>query len=103
MLSFKGKKELYRSASGTAAHGGVLAAFVDISAHAALHAHTDRGMPTIDLRIDYLRPAEFPLTAKATPQRVGRTLGTADVEIRSSNGAVSALGRVVFLTRAPEN
>jgi acyl-coenzyme A thioesterase PaaI-like protein len=58
-------------------------------------------MPTIDLRVDYLSPAEFPITARATPKRIGKTIGIADVEILGRNGDASALGRAVFMTRAP--
>src|SRR5580693_8721335 len=36
-------------------HGGVLASLADITAHAAIAIHVGRMVPTIDLRIDYLR------------------------------------------------
>ena len=100
-ILFLPRPELQRSPSTDAPHGGVLAAFVDIAAHAALHAQTGRAMPTIDLRVDYLRPGQFPITACATPQRVGKSIGTVDVQIKSADGQQCVLGRVVFLTRAP--
>ena len=96
---FEERSELRRSPDTGLSHGGVLAAFIDIAAHAALQAQTGRGMPTIDLRVDYLRPAEFPITARATPKRIGKTIGIADVEIFGRNGDASALGRAVFMTR----
>jgi uncharacterized protein (TIGR00369 family) len=99
-MLFEERPELWRSPEGRTSHGGVIAAFVDIAGHAALQAHTGRGMPTIDLRVDYLRPTEFPITARATPKRVGKTIGIVDVEIFGRNGDASALGRAVFLTRA---
>jgi len=93
------RPELHRSPDTTMSHGGAIAAFVDIAAHAALHAQIGRGLPTIDLRVDYLRPATFPITARATPRRVGKTIGFVDVEIMGASGEASALGRVVFLTQ----
>ncbi|HTO64416.1 MAG TPA: PaaI family thioesterase [Bradyrhizobium sp.] len=80
------------------AHGGVVAMLVDITAHAALHAQTGAGMPTIDLRIDYLRPAVMPLTAVGIVRRRGKTIGNADVEVHGSDGKLAATGRGVFLT-----
>lgn len=100
-IAFVERPELRRSPDATASHGGVIAAFVDIAEHAALHARIGRGLPTIDLRVDYLRPAEFPITARATPRRLGKTIGCVDVEIIGANGKASALGRVVFLTQQP--
>jgi uncharacterized protein (TIGR00369 family) len=100
-MLFEERPELHRSPEAGASHGGVIAAFIDIAGHAALQAQTGRGMPTIDLRVDYLRPAEFPITARATPKRIGKTIGIADVEIIGRNGDASALGRAVFMTRPP--
>ena len=38
-------------------HGGILAALVDLTADWALVSKTGRGVPTIDLRVDYHRAA----------------------------------------------
>ena len=38
-------------------HGGVIAALIDLTGHAAVAVGLGRAAPTIDLRIDYLRPA----------------------------------------------
>src|SRR6185436_4181249 len=38
-------------------HGGILAALVDLAADWALLGRTGRGVPTIDLRVDYHRAA----------------------------------------------
>jgi uncharacterized protein (TIGR00369 family) len=95
------RPQLHRGAQGAVAHGGVVAALVDIAAHAALHAKLGHGIPTIDMRIDYLRPATLPLTARATVRRSGQNIGCADVEVMDCDRTLSALGRAVFLTRAP--
>ena len=38
-------------------HGGVLAALIDLAADWAMVKQTGRGVPTVDLRVDYHRPA----------------------------------------------
>jgi uncharacterized protein (TIGR00369 family) len=83
-------------------HGGVLAAVIDIAAHAAIAVHTGRMAPTIDLRIDYLRPVPgVDLTVTARTLRVGRTIGRADVEITAGPGfPLLAVGRGSFSTAA---
>ena len=80
-------------------HGGVLAAVVDMAAHAAIAVQCGRMTPTVDLRIDYLRPAPAgDLSVTARTLKVGRAIGRADVEIRSGDGAVVAVGRGTFST-----
>lgn len=92
------RPELRRSPGKDGLHGGVVAAFVDLAAHAALNAVTGIGMPTIDLRVDYLRPALAPLEALATPRRIGRNIGVVDIEVLDRDGKLAALGRVVYRT-----
>jgi uncharacterized protein (TIGR00369 family) len=94
------REELHRLPGDTVAHGGVLAALADIAAHAALQAKTGYGIPTIDMRMDYLRLARLPLTARARVVRNGQNIGFADIEIFDRDGTLSALGRAVFFTRA---
>jgi len=100
-LHLPDRAELHRGGDGTIAHGGIVSAFVDIAAHAALYAQTGQGIPTIDLRVDYLRMAALPLTARAVVRRNGRTIGVSDVEIFDHGGKLAAIGRVAFLTRTP--
>lgn len=98
-LRLPDRPELHRTTDGAVAHGGVVAAFADVAAHAALHVQTGYGIPTIDMRIDYLRAATLPLTARAVVRRNGRTIGCADVEIMDRDGTLAALARAVFYTR----
>jgi uncharacterized protein (TIGR00369 family) len=97
-LRLPDRPELRRGGEAVS-HGGVIAAFIDIAAHAALYAQTGHGIPTIDLRVDYLRLASLPLTARAVVRRNGRTIGVADVEIFDRDEKLAAIGRVAFLTR----
>lgn len=81
-------------------HGGVIASLVDLAAHAAIAVRVGRTVPTIDLRIDYLRAAPAGnLLATARLLIVGRSVGRADVEIQSAEGKVVAVGRGAFSTR----
>ena len=82
-------------------HGGVIATLVDITAHAAIAVRVNRMVPTVDLRIDYLRAARAEnLLAKGRILSIGRSLGRSDVEICCDNGKIVAVGRGVFSTRA---
>lgn len=80
-------------------HGGVVASLVDIAAHAAVAVRTGRMAPTIDLRVDYLRSAPAgDLIATARILKMGRSISRADVEIRSADNKVVAVGRGAFST-----
>lgn len=78
-------------------HGGVIASLADLAAHAVVALRQDGMAPTIDLRIDYLRPAESPrLVARARLLRLGRSVSRADVEIRTAEGRLVAVARGAF-------
>jgi uncharacterized protein (TIGR00369 family) len=79
-------------------HGGVIAALIDMTAHAAAAVQTGRMSPTVDLRIDYMRLASnTALLSRGTVRRMGRTLAVVDVEIISeADGRQLALGRGVL-------
>ncbi len=81
-------------------HGGVMAALIDIAGDFALIAKLGRGVPTIDLRIDYLRPAvDTDLVARARTLRAGRSIGVVDVEVSDKSGCVVAVGRGGYATQ----
>jgi uncharacterized protein (TIGR00369 family) len=80
-------------------HGGIISALIDIAGDFAIASKLGRWVPTIDLRVDYLRPArEGALVAVARAVKVGKTVGVADVELRSTQGAVVAIGRAAYST-----
>jgi len=82
-------------------HGGIISALIDIAGDYAIASKLGRWVATIDLRVDYLRPArEGTLTALARAVKVGRTVGVADVELRDDKGAVVAIGRCAYSTSA---
>jgi uncharacterized protein (TIGR00369 family) len=78
-------------------HGGAIAALIDTAGTFAIIASLGHGVPTIDIRIDYLRPAvNSGLIADAQVRRLGRTIGIVDVEVCNDEGKTIALGRGTF-------
>ena len=82
-------------------HGGILAALVDLAADFALIRQTGRGVPTIDMRVDYHRAAmPGPLIAHAAVIKVGGTLATAEARVFDEDRELVASGRALFFTSA---
>ncbi len=85
-------------------HGGILAALIDLAADWALVKQTGRGVPTIDLRIDYHRPAmPGDLTARGKVIRNGSQFATAEAEIFDQDGKLIASGRGTYFTALPKS
>jgi len=81
-------------------HGGPIATLVDVAGDMAIATRVGGGVPTIDLRIDYLRPAAGDhLEAEARARKVGRTIGVVDVAVRDPEGRLCAVGRGTYGTR----
>lgn len=80
-------------------HGGPIAALIDVAGDFALIARLGRAIPTIDLRIDYLRPAiDTDLTAVARTLRAGRSIGVVDIDVRDKADRCVAVGRGSYST-----
>ena len=93
------RPEFSRSDKGTELHGGITAALIDIAGDYAVAVCIGHGVPTIDLRIDYLkmgRGARIAATARAV--RIGRTIGTVDISVTDGEGALIAIGRGKYST-----
>ena len=85
-------------------HGGVLAALVDLAADWALVKRTGRGVPTLDLRVDY-HAAAMPgdLIAKGRVIKAGGTISTAEAHIYDLEDKLLASGRGTYLTAMPHS
>jgi len=84
-------------------HGGILAALIDLAADFALVKQTGRGVPTIDMRIDYHRAAmPGDLIARGKVIRAGSQFSTAEAEIFDLNGKLIASGRGTYFTAPPK-
>ncbi|MEI9889160.1 MAG: PaaI family thioesterase [Rhizomicrobium sp.] len=77
------------------AHGGAIATLIDSCATFACSSMLGRPVPTMNLRVDYLRPAAGEvMTATAHVRRSGRTAALVDVDVLS-DGKLVAVGRCV--------
>jgi uncharacterized protein (TIGR00369 family) len=78
-------------------HGGVIATFIDVAGDFAVALVVGGPVPTINLRVDYLRPAtQTSLTATARVRRAGRTVGVVDIDVHDDNGKLVAVGRGTY-------
>ncbi len=83
-------------------HGGVLAALIDLGADWAMVKKTGRGVPTIDLRVDY-HSAAMPgdLTVRGKVVRMGSQFSTAEAQVFDQAGKLLASGRGTYFTAPP--
>ena len=82
-------------------HGGPMAAVIDTVGDYALMMLIGQALPTINFRVDYLRPAmKTALTAIARVRRNGKTVGVVDVDLLNEAGQVVAIGRACYSTLA---
>ena len=87
-----------------AVHGGIIAALVDLAGGAALFVDLQIPTPTIDMRVDYLRPAIAgkALTADARVKRSGKTVAFVDVDVTDEDGRLVAQGRCAYSVKDQE-
>jgi uncharacterized protein (TIGR00369 family) len=80
-------------------HGGPIAAAIDTVGDFALVMMLGRGLPTVNFRVDYLRPAVgTDLRLVGRVRRAGRSVGIADVDVFDNRGALVAVGRCTYST-----
>ena len=72
---------------------------IDTVGDYALIMMLGRGLPTINFRVDYLRPAiGTGLLATAQVRRAGKSVGVVDVDVADDAGRVVAIGRATYST-----
>lgn len=93
------RPEYERGAVGSGQfHGGAIAALIDVVGDFALGITVGGGVPTMNLRIDYLRPGTGAyLDGVAVVRRTGRTSAVVDIEVLSEDGKLVALGRGTYV------
>lgn len=80
-------------------HGGPIAAIADTAGDYALAMMLGRPLPTLNFRVDYLRPAiDTALIATATVRRSGRLVGVVDIDLANEAGQLVAIGRATYAT-----
>ena len=93
------RQEFERGAGTGQWHGGPLAAIIDTVGDYALIMSLRRGLPTINFRVDYLRPAiKTALTTTARVRRAGKSVGVVDVDVFNDQKALVAVGRATYST-----
>jgi uncharacterized protein (TIGR00369 family) len=84
-------------------HGGVLAALVDLGADWAMVKKLGHAVPTIDLRVDYHRPAmPGDLAIRGRAVRIGAQFSTAEANVHDAQGKLVASGRGTYFTAPPK-
>ena len=91
------RPEFERRAGTGQYHGGAIAALIDIAGDYALVMKVGGGVPTINFRVDFLRPGtNTSLTATATTRRLGRSVAVVDIDIHDDQGKLCAVGRGTY-------
>ncbi|MBO9355180.1 hotdog fold thioesterase [Bordetella petrii] len=79
-------------------HGGALAALIDVVGDFAVGMQVGGGVPTMNLRIDYLRPAVGAyVDAVAVVRKTGRSAAVVDIDVSCPDGKLVAIGRGTYL------
>jgi uncharacterized protein (TIGR00369 family) len=91
------RRELSNEPDAPFFHGGAIMALIDTVATFALLAKGLETVPTVNARVDFLRPAtNTGLTATASVRRVGRTSAIVDVDVVNDEHKLVAIGRCGF-------
>jgi uncharacterized protein (TIGR00369 family) len=91
------KAELERRAGTGQFHGGPIASFIDVVGDFAIGMMVGGGVPTMNLRIDYLRPATGSgLTGVARVRRAGKTVAVVDIDVLDDQNRLVAIGRGTY-------
>jgi uncharacterized protein (TIGR00369 family) len=101
-LMAKWREEWIVNPDGRYTHGGILATLIDLTADWALVSKTGRGVPTIDLRVDYHRAA-MPgnLRCVGSVIKFGKQFSVAEAKVLDLEGNLLASGRGVYSMPPP--
>ncbi|MDD2743152.1 MAG: PaaI family thioesterase [Rhodocyclaceae bacterium] len=78
-------------------HGGVVASLIDVAGCYLLIALLNKRVSTVNLVVDFLRPAHGELIAVARMVKMGRSVCNLTVEVTGSDGKLAATGRLVIV------
>lgn len=93
------RPELERGPGSGQFHGGPIAAFIDTVGDYVLAMLLGGGVPTVNFRVDFLRPAvSAALVGTGRLRRAGRTVGVVDVDVHDAEGRLVAVGRACYTT-----
>ncbi|MEJ0068395.1 MAG: PaaI family thioesterase [Pseudomonadota bacterium] len=93
------RPEFERGAGSKQWHGGPIAGLIDTVGDYALVMTLGRPLPTINFRVDYLRPAiDTGLTVTARVRRSGKSVGFVDIDVVDDRQNLVAIGRATYST-----
>jgi uncharacterized protein (TIGR00369 family) len=96
------RPEFERGAGTGQWHGGPIAAVIDTVGDYAAALVLERTLPTVNFRVDYIRPAvTTALNAVGTVRRLGKSVGVVDVDVFDDQGVLVAVGRATYSTLIP--
>ena len=96
-LTVRWREELVSSPERQTTHGGILATLVDGAGDYAVAARVGRAVPTLDLQVDYHRPATpGDLRMKANVTHLGSTTASARTEVFDMAGRLLCSGRGLY-------
>lgn len=91
------RPEFERRSGSKQFHGGPIASFIDTVGDLAIGMLVGGGVPTINLRVDYLRAATGDeLHATGRVRRSGRSVAVVDVDVMDPGGTLVAVGRGTY-------
>lgn len=78
-------------------HGGPIAGFIDTVGDFAIGMMVGGGVPTMNLRVDYIRPGVGDyLDATAVVRRAGKSVAIIDIDVVAPDGKLVAIGRGTY-------
>lgn len=84
-------------------HGGIIATLLDLAADWSLVATTGRGVPTLDMRVDYHAPAvKGDLIVRGKVVKAGKTFSVAEAQVLDKSGKLLASSRGTYFTAPPK-
>ena len=84
-------------------HGGVLAAFIDLTADWAMIKKLGRPVPTIDLRVDFHSPAlPGDLSCRGKIVKAGSQFSSSESFVLDTSGKLLASGRGTYFSAPPK-
>ena len=98
VLSMPWRPEIVSNPIIGSAHGGILAALIDLTGLYTLLMQGAPAKATADLRVDYHRPATSgPVTATGRIVKIGRQLSVAETRLLGPDGKLLASGRGAYI------
>lgn len=97
VMAMELRPELERRQGSGQWHGGAIAGLIDTAGDFVLAMTLGAPVPTINFRVDYLRPAMTKrLEATAIVRRSGRTVAVVDIDVHDAEGRLVAIGRGTY-------